>query len=99
MSRRRQQSRSSHAYCVGDYEQAMEHALAVYEGADTRAAAMLMFCLEHEAMPAAYRLVAQPTLDELRERLDPEELAAAREAAAGLDLDELALDTPGTRVR
>jgi hypothetical protein len=50
-------------------------------------------------MPAATRLVAQPTLDELRERLDPEELAAAREAAAGLDLDELALDTPGTRVR
>jgi hypothetical protein len=69
------------------------------EGADTRAAAMLMFCLEHEAMPAAYRLVAQPTLDELRERLDPEELAAARQAAAGLDLDELASDTLGARVR
>jgi tetratricopeptide (TPR) repeat protein len=68
------------------------------EGADARAAAMLMFCLEHEAMPSAYRLVAQPTLDELRERLDPEELAAAREAAAGLDLDELAADTLRERV-
>jgi predicted ATPase/class 3 adenylate cyclase len=63
------------------------------EGADTRAAAMLTFCLGHEAMPGAYRLVAQPNLDELRERLDPEELVAASEAAAGLDLDELALDT------
>ena len=69
------------------------------EGADTRAAPVLMFCLEHEAMPAAYRLVAQPTLDELRERLDPEELAAAREAAAGLDLDELASDTLAAGVR
>ncbi len=69
------------------------------EGAETRAAAMLMVCLEHEAMPAAYRLVAQPTLDELRERLDPEELAAARQAAAGLDLDELASDTLGASVR
>jgi hypothetical protein len=50
-------------------------------------------------MPAAYRLVAQPTLDELREKLDPDELAAAREAAAGLDLDELPSDTLGARVR
>lgn len=69
------------------------------EGADTRAAAVLMFCLEHEAMPATYRLVAQPTLDELRERLDPEELAAARQAAAELDLDELAADTLEAGVR
>jgi hypothetical protein len=58
-----------------------------------------MFCLEHEAMPATYRLVAQPTLDELRERLDPEELAAARQAAAELDLDELAADTLEAGVR
>jgi tetratricopeptide (TPR) repeat protein len=65
------------------------------EGADTRAAAMLIFCLEHEAMPATYRLVAQPSLDELLERLDAEELAAARPAAAALDLDELAADILG----
>lgn len=69
------------------------------EGADTRAAPMLMFCLGHEAMPAAYRVVAQPTLDELRIRLDPEELAAAREAAAGLDMNELVSETLGDRVR
>jgi predicted ATPase/class 3 adenylate cyclase len=68
------------------------------EGADRRGAAMLMFCLEHEAMPATYRLVAQPTLDELRERLDSEELAAARQAAAGLDLDELVSDMLRVRV-
>jgi hypothetical protein len=58
-----------------------------------------MFCLEHEAMPPAYRLVAQPTLDELRERLDPEELAAASQAAADLDLEALASDTLGAGVR
>jgi predicted ATPase/class 3 adenylate cyclase len=69
------------------------------EGAEARAAAMLMFSLEHEAMPATYRLVAQPTLDELRERLDPEQLAAARQAAAGLALDELASDMLRARVR
>jgi predicted ATPase/class 3 adenylate cyclase len=69
------------------------------DGANARAAAILMFCLGHEGMPATYRDVAQPTLDELRERLDPEELAAAGEDAAGLDLDELALDTLAENVR
>ena len=59
------------------------------EGADTRAAGVLMFCLGHEAMPDTYRQVAQPTLDELEERLDPEPLASARGVAAHADLDEL----------
>jgi hypothetical protein len=40
-------------------------------------------------MPATYRQVAQPSLDELESKLDPEELATAREVAAGLELDEL----------
>jgi hypothetical protein len=40
-----------------------------------------------------YSVVAQPTLDALRERLDPDELAAASETADGFDLDELPSDT------
>ena len=43
-------------------------------------------------------MVAEPTLDELQAKLDPEELASAREAAAGLDLDELVSETLGDRV-
>jgi hypothetical protein len=37
-------------------------------------------------MPSTYRMVAQPTLDELTARLAPEALAAARAAAASVDL-------------
>jgi hypothetical protein len=50
-------------------------------------------------MPATDRPVAEPTLDELHARPDPEELASAREAAAGLDLDELVSEVLGERVR
>jgi predicted ATPase/class 3 adenylate cyclase len=68
------------------------------EGAGTRAAGVLMFCLGHEAMPATYRQVAQPTLDGLEKRLDPEELSSAREVAANADLDELVSETLAERV-
>jgi hypothetical protein len=60
---------------------------------------VLFLSLGHEAMPATYRPVAEPTLDELHARPDPEELASAREAAAGLDLDELVSEVLGERVR
>jgi predicted ATPase/class 3 adenylate cyclase len=73
--------------------------LLAREGKDRDAAEVLFFSLEHEAMPATYRLVAEPTLDELRTKLDSKELASAREAAAGLDLDELVSETLGDRVR
>ena len=73
--------------------------LLAREGEDRDAAEVLFFSLGHEAMPATYRQVAQPTLDELQAKLDPEELASAREAAAGLDLDELVSETLGDRVR
>jgi hypothetical protein len=73
--------------------------LLAREGEYRDAAEVLLFSLGHEAMPATYRQVAEPTLDELRAKLDPEELAAAREAALGLDLDELVSETLGDRVR
>src|SRR5205823_1535078 len=63
--------------------------LLAREGEDRDAAEVLFFSLGHEAMPATYRQVAEPSLDELHAKLDPEELASAREAAASLDLDEL----------
>jgi predicted ATPase/class 3 adenylate cyclase len=73
--------------------------LLAREGEDRAAAEVLFFSLGHEAMPATYRQVAQPTLDELQAKLDPEDLASAREAALGLDLEELVSDTLGDRVR
>lgn len=73
--------------------------LLAREGEDRDAAELLFFSLGHEAMPATYRQVAEPTLDELKATLDPEELASAREAAAGLDLDELVSELLAERVR
>ena len=73
--------------------------LLAREGEDRAAAEVLFFSLGHEAMPATYRQVAQPTLDELQAKLDPEDLASAREAALGLDLEELVSETLGDRVR
>ena len=73
--------------------------LLAWEGDGRDAAVVLFFSLGHEAMPATYRQVAEPTLDELRAKLDPEELASAREAATGLDLAELVSETLVDRVR
>jgi predicted ATPase/class 3 adenylate cyclase len=67
--------------------------LLAREGEDRAAAEILFFSLGHEAMPATYRQVADPTLEELQAKLDPAELASAREAAAGLDLDALVAET------
>ena len=50
-------------------------------------------------MPASYRQVAEPTLQEVEAKLEPEELASAREAAARLDLDELVAETLADPVR
>jgi predicted ATPase/class 3 adenylate cyclase len=63
--------------------------LLARQGADRRAAELLIASLEHPGMPSTYRMVAQPTLDEITSRLAPEELAAARSAAASADLDRL----------
>ena len=73
--------------------------LLAREGDDRGAAEVLFFSLGHEAMPASYRQVAKPTLEEVEARLEAEELASAREAAAGLDLDELVSATLGDPVR
>jgi hypothetical protein len=43
----------------------------------------------HEQLPASYSFAARPALDRLEAELPPEQLAAAREAAAVATLEEL----------
>ncbi len=54
-----------------------------------RAAVILTFALGHEQLPASYAFAARPVLDRLEAELPPEELAAARKAAAAATLEEL----------
>jgi predicted ATPase len=54
-----------------------------------RAALILTFALGHEQLPPSYGLTARPTLNRLEAELPPEQLAAAREAAAAATLEEL----------
>jgi len=72
--------------------------LLAREGEERRGTEVLLFSLGHEAMPAMYRHAAEPTLDELQARLDPEELEAAREAAASADLEQIVAEVLGTPV-
>jgi predicted ATPase/class 3 adenylate cyclase len=54
-----------------------------------RAAAILTFALGHEQLPASYAFAARPALTRLEAELPPEQLAAAREAAAATTLEDL----------
>ncbi len=74
-------------------------ALLAEEGEAPRAAVLLTFALGHEQLPAAYGFAARPALDALEASLSPDELAAAREAAAAADLDELLEEALAGRVR
>jgi predicted ATPase/class 3 adenylate cyclase len=63
--------------------------LLAREGDTARSAQILLFSLNHPGMPASYRMVAQPDLDALEAELSPEDLAAAREAAATAEQEEV----------
>jgi hypothetical protein len=54
-----------------------------------RAAVVLTFAMGHEQLPPAYSYAARPALDRLEAELPPEQLGAAREAAAAATLEEL----------
>ncbi len=54
-----------------------------------RAAVILTFAMGHEQLPPSYSYAARPALDRLEAELPPEQLAAAREAAAAATLEEL----------
>jgi predicted ATPase/class 3 adenylate cyclase len=54
-----------------------------------QAAAILTFALGHEQLPASYAFAARPVLTRLEAELQPEQLVAAREAAAAATLEDL----------
>jgi predicted ATPase len=54
-----------------------------------RAAVLLTFAIGHEQLPPSYSYAARPALKRLEALLPPEQLAAAREAAAAATIEEL----------
>src|SRR6266540_292454 len=54
-----------------------------------QAATVLTFALGHEQLPPSYSITARPALEALEAELPPEQLAAARHAAAATSLDDL----------
>ena len=54
-----------------------------------RATVILTFAIGHEQLPPSYSFAARPALERLEAELPPEQLAAAREAAAVATLEEL----------
>jgi len=63
--------------------------LLAREGNTTRAAEILLFSLHHPGIPPAYRMVAQPDLDALEAQVPREDFAAAEQALATADLDDV----------
>jgi hypothetical protein len=58
-------------------------------GGPEQAATVLTFALGHEQLPHSYSIAARPALEALEAELPPEQLAAARHAAAATSLDDL----------
>ena len=63
--------------------------LAQDPGQQERAAVTLTFTTGHEQLPPSYARSARPALERLEEELTPEQVAAARDAAARANLDDL----------
>jgi len=58
-------------------------------GEREQAATMLTFALGHEQLPPSYSFAARPALEALEAELPPDQLAAARRAAAAASLEDL----------
>jgi ATP/maltotriose-dependent transcriptional regulator MalT len=58
-------------------------------GEREQAATVLTFALGHEQLPSTYSFPARPALEALEAELPPEQLAAARLAAAAASLEDL----------
>ena len=58
-------------------------------GEREQAATVLTFALGHEQLPPSYSVAARPALEALEAELPPEQLAAARLAAAATSLEDL----------
>jgi ATP/maltotriose-dependent transcriptional regulator MalT len=67
-------------------------ALLERRGDSMRAAVMLTFALGHEQLPGAYGFPARPALERLETDLPAEDLAAAREAATTISIEQLVED-------
>lgn len=63
--------------------------LATDPAEEERAAVILTFALGHEQLPASYAFTARPALTRLEAELPPEQVVAAREAAAAATLEDL----------
>jgi len=63
--------------------------LAEHPAEQERAAVILTFVLGHEQLPPSCSYAARPTLRRLEAELPPEQLQAAREAAAAATIEEL----------
>jgi tetratricopeptide (TPR) repeat protein len=63
--------------------------LAADPAEQERAAVILTFAIGHEQLPPSYAFAARPALDRLEAELPPEQLMAARKAAAVATLEEL----------
>ena len=50
---------------------------------------ILTFAMRHEQLPTSYSFAARPALERLEADLTPDQLAAARQAAATATLEEL----------
>jgi len=59
------------------------------KGEREQAATLLTFALGHEQLPPSYGIAARPALEALEAELPPEQLAAARLAAAATSLEDL----------
>jgi hypothetical protein len=58
-------------------------------GRPEQTATVLTFALGHEQLPHSYSIAARPALGAFEAELPPEQLAAARHAAAATTLDDL----------
>ena len=68
-------------------------------GEREQAATVLTFALGHEQLPPSYSFAARPALEALEAELPPEQLAAARLAAAAASLEDLVTQALGPEIR
>ena len=54
---------------------------------------ILTFAMGHEQLPPSYSFAARPALDRLEAELPPDQLVAARDAAAAASLEDLVTRT------
>jgi predicted ATPase/class 3 adenylate cyclase len=90
LGRALEQARASQAQSLAELALSGIGVLLACEGDERRAVLVLSYVHYHSGLPPSYLLASQPELDRLEAELSPDELSAAREAAAAASLDDLA---------